>query len=119
LQRKSRQKPVENIDEGEGTMPTRSNSIREPGRFARQIASNFDEGQFLSRLLTESNGNRTIGEALQDPGILAEVEHRKRREALIACHIDPGDPVEELTARELERLCHSLARATVAKRRRL
>jgi formamidopyrimidine-DNA glycosylase len=106
-----------NLRRREGKMPTRSNIAREPRLHAGKITSDFDERQFLSCLLTEANGCRAIGEVLQDPGILAGIERPKRVEILSACRIDPCNPVEDLTASKLERLCRSVTRILDAKSR--
>lgn len=75
---------------------------------------NFDDVEFLKRLLTESHRQITIGAALLNQQILAGLGNYLRAEVLFHCKINPWRKIFELTVTELD--CISRAAPGLARR---
>ncbi|MFB2920365.1 Fpg/Nei family DNA glycosylase [Aerosakkonema funiforme] len=68
----------------------------------------FDAPEFLQKLLTPENSDRTIGAVLLDQQIVAGIGNYLRAEILFDCRLDPWRKVADLTGEELEHLIHSI-----------
>jgi formamidopyrimidine-DNA glycosylase len=68
----------------------------------------FNGSEFLQKLVTPENSQRTIGAALLDQQIVAGIGNYLRAEILFNCRLDPWRKIADLTADELQRLIHSI-----------
>jgi len=100
--------PVFEVGEGQAREQVETLKLLGPDILPYEDDGDFDEHEFLKRLLNEENTSREIGSALLDQTICAGIGNYLRAEMLFECKINPWTKIDELSAVELRCLCETI-----------
>ena len=102
--------PVFEVGEGDARQQIETLKLLGPDILPYEDDGDFDDHEFLKRLLNSENAGREIGAALLDQTICAGIGNYLRAEILFECKLDPWTKIDELSAEETRGLCDTIPR---------